>query len=393
MEWVFWGSIAVILYSYFIYPLLLMSASALVQLWRDNSYIWRGENQRSVQHLVDDNLPAVTVVIAAYNEQSCIAQRVENILSQDYPADKLTLLVGSDGSKDRTAEILADIKDLRLKAHLFTENRGKVSVLNELLSLVETEITVLTDANTAFKPDTIRRLVRHFADPDVGAVCGELQLVDGQSGNNRDGVYWRYERLLKFHESRINALLGANGANYAIRQSLYTPLPANTIVDDYKIAMNIARLGYVLKYDPEAIATEDSAPTIKDEMGRRIRIGLGNYQACFSMPWMFSPKNGARLFSYISHKVMRWFVPHMMVTAAVSNVFLLDQPAYMLIFIMQVLFYSLAFYGYQKHKTGKLLSMPVSLVVFFVSMNYALAVGFKRYFSTNIQGNWQRTER
>ena len=99
------------------------------------------------------------------------------------------------------------------------------------------------------------------------------------------------------------------------------------------------------------------------------------------------------LFSYISHKVMRWFVPHMMVTAAVSNVFLLDQPAYMLIFIMQVLFYSLAFYGYQKHKAGKLLSMPVSLVVFFVSMNYALAVGFKRYFSTNIQGNWQRTER
>jgi len=243
MEWVFWGSIAVILYSYFIYPLLLMAASALVQLWRDNSYIWRGENQRSVPYTADDSLPAVTVVIAAYNEQSCIAQRVENILSQNYPADKLTLLVGSDGSKDRTADILADIKDPRLKAHLFTENRGKVSVLNELLSLVETEITVLTDANTAFKPDTIRRLVRHFSDPKVGAVCGELQLVDAETGNNRDGVYWRYERLLKFHESRINALLGANGANYAIRQALYEPLPANTIVDDYKIAMNIARHG------------------------------------------------------------------------------------------------------------------------------------------------------
>ena len=393
MEWVFWGSIFVIIYSYFLYPLLLMAASGMAQLLRDNAYIWRGKNQRSLSWQTDDSLPAVTVVIAAYNEQSCIAQRVEHILSQDYPADKLTLLIGSDGSKDKTAEILAAITDPRLKAHLFTENRGKVSVLNDLLSKVETDITVLTDANTVFMPDTIRRLVRHFADPKVGAVCGELQLIDGETGNNRDGVYWRYERLLKFHESRIDALLGANGANYAIRQSLYQPLPTNTIVDDYKIAMQIARLGYVLKYDPEAIATEESAPTIKDEMGRRIRIGLGNYQACFSMPWMLNPGHGTRWFSYISHKVMRWFVPHMMLIAIISNVFLLHNAVYVALFILQILFYALAFYGYRKHKAGKLLSLPLSLIVFFVSMNYALAVGFVRYFSTNIQGNWQRTER
>lgn len=393
MEWVFWSSILIILYSYFLYPIVLMCISGVVQLWRDNRYIWRNNNSRTAPLISDETLPAVTVVIAAYNEESCIADRVKNILSQDYPADKLTLLVGSDGSKDNTAEILAAITDPRLTAYLFTENRGKVSVLNDLMSKVSTDITVLTDANTEFKPDTIRRLVRHFSDPNVGAVCGELQLVDAQSGNNRDGIYWRYERVLKFHESRLNALLGANGANYAIRHALYQPLPTNTVVDDYKIAMEIARSGYLLKYDPEAIALEESAPTITGEMGRRIRIGLGNYQALFQMSWMFHPKNGIRLFSYVSHKVLRWFVPHLMLIALFSNMFLLKHTSYAILFVMQLAFYALAMYGYRQHKQGKQLSMLLSLIVFFVSMNYALGVGFIRYFSTNIQGNWQRTER
>jgi cellulose synthase/poly-beta-1,6-N-acetylglucosamine synthase-like glycosyltransferase len=393
MEWFFWGSITAIGYSYFLYPLLLMLCSATVQLWRDNRYIWRGQRRRNLSVYAEHELPAVTVVIAAYNEQSCIADRIANILSQDYPADKLTLLVGSDGSDDNTAEILSAINDPRLTTYLFTENRGKVSVLNDLMANVNTEITVLTDANTVFAADTIRQLVRHFADPDVGVVCGELQLVDADSGNNRDGVYWKYERLLKFHESRLNALLGANGANYAIRQSLYQPLPVNTIVDDYQIAMAIAQRGYLLKYDPEAIATEASAPTIDDEMGRRIRIGLGNYQACFSMLWAFHPANGWRFFSYISHKVLRWFAPHFMMLALVSNLFLLQDAGYIALMGLQLLFYGFALIGYKRHKSGQKLAMPLSVIVFFVSMNYALLVGFMRYFTSNIQGSWQRTKR
>jgi cellulose synthase/poly-beta-1,6-N-acetylglucosamine synthase-like glycosyltransferase len=393
MEWVFWGCIAAIVYSYAIYPLLLMSCSALFQLWQDNRYIWRSGHRRSQAIQSEQSLPAVTVVIAAYNEQSCIAKRVENILSQNYPPEKLTLLVGSDGSTDSTAEILAAIDNPRLTACLFTQNRGKISVLNDLMTKANSEIIVLTDANTMFKPDTVRCLVRHFSDPNVGAVCGELQLVDAEYGNNRDGVYWKYERLLKFHESRLNALLGANGANYAIRHSLYRPLPTNTVIDDYKIAMEVARLGYQLKYDPEAVATEDSAPTIKDEMGRRIRIGLGNYQACFQMRWMFNPANGWRFFSYLSHKVLRWFAPHFMLTALIINLFLLQRTGYQILFVMQLLFYGLALYGYQQHSKGRQLPMFLSLIVFFVSMNYALLVGFVRYFTTNIQGTWQRTER
>ena len=393
MEWIFWGSVLTIVYSYALYPLLLMVCSSAKQLLSDNCFIWRSSDRRTKTDTDEEQLPVVTVVIAAYNEQSCIAQRVANILAQDYPADKLTLLVGSDGSKDDTAQILAAIDDPRLKACLYSENRGKVSVLNDLLAQVGSEITVLTDANTQFEPDTIRQLVRHFNDASVGAVCGELRLMDAETGNNRDGVYWRYERLLKFHESRLDALLGANGANYAIRTRLYQPLATNTVVDDFKIAMDIVKAGYQLKYDPQAIAFEESAPSIEGEMGRRIRIGLGNYQACFTMTWLLNPANGWRFFSYISHKLLRWFVPHLMLVALLSNLMLLEQGIYCVLLALQVTFYALALYGYRKHKKGHGLPPTVSLVVFFTTMNYALGVGFVRYFTTNIQGSWQRTER
>ena len=393
MEWIFWGSVLTIVYSYALYPILLMVCSGTKKLLSDNRFIWRSHGRRTETDKGDEQLPAVTVVIAAYNEQSCIAQRVANILAQDYPADKLTLLVGSDGSKDDTANILAAIDDARLTACLFSENRGKVSVLNDLLAQVSSEITVLTDANTQFEPDTIRQLVRHFSDARVGVVCGELRLMDAETGNNRDGVYWRYERLLKFHESRLDALLGANGANYAIRTHLYQPLATNTVVDDFKIAMDIVRAGYQLKYDPQAIALEESAPSIEGEMGRRIRIGLGNYQACFAMTWLLNPANGWRFFSYISHKLLRWFVPHLMLLALLSNLMLLEQWGYCLLLALQGAFYTLALYGYHKHKKGHRLPAVVSLVVFFTTMNYALGVGFVRYFTTNIQGSWQRTER
>lgn len=393
MEWIFWGCVLTIVYSYALYPLLLMVCSAVKQLLSDNHFIWHSRGRRADGEVSDEHLPAVTVVIAAYNEQSCIAQRVANILAQDYPADKLTLLVGSDGSIDDTAKILAAIDDPRLTACLYSENRGKVSVLNDLMAQVSSDITVLTDANTQFEPDTIRHLVRHFRDNQIGAVCGELRLMDAATGNNRDGVYWRYERVLKFHESRLDALLGANGANYAIRTQLYRPLPTNTVVDDFKIAMDIVSAGYQLKYDPQAVAVEESAPSIEGEMGRRIRIGLGNYQACFTMTWLLNPANGWRFFSYISHKLLRWFVPHLMLLALLSNVMLLEQAMYGLLLVLQTAFYALALYGYRKHKRGHCLPAALSLVVFFTTMNYALGVGFVRYFTTNIQGSWQRTER
>lgn len=389
--WMFWLCFALLIYCYIGYPLLLLLVSGVTQLWRDNRYLLGHAERR--QSIDDAPLPAVTVVIAAYNEEACLAARIENVLTQDYPADRLHILIGSDGSQDGTAAILQAQTDARVSARIFSENRGKVSVLNELLAEVETPLVVMTDANTRFATDAVRRLVRGFTDAEVGAVCGDLRLVDRAGGNNRDGVYWRYERLLKFHESRLNALLGANGAIYAIRRALYQPLPGDTVVDDYQIAMQVVQQGYLLKYDPEAIAEEDSAPDLQAEMGRRVRIGMGNYQAFFRNFWLLQPSFSWRFVSYLSHKVLRWFAPHLMLLCLISNALLLGQGFYTVLFALQLLFYGIAWQGLRRQATQQPVVAAQSIVVFFVSMNLSLLRGFFRYLRHGGQGRWERTAR
>lgn len=386
----FWLSIALIVYSYFVYPLLLIVISGLKQVLRDTSYLFQRRQRRSQQ---TEDLPAVSIIIAAFNEEDCIGERVENLKTLDYPKDKLTIHIGSDGSSDATNEILKEFEFDGFNAHIFEQNRGKMSVLNDLCQLAPNDILVMSDANTHFQADAIRQLVRHFDDESVGAVCGELKLVDAETGDNKDGVYWRYEQVLKFHESRLNALLGANGAIYAMRKSLFKPLPANTIVDDYQIVMNIAKAGYQTKYDPEAVAIEEVAPNLQEEEGRRVRIGLGNYQAFFAMPWALNPFQGFRFLSYVSHKVLRWFVPHMMLIAIVTNIFLATTPLYQVLLAGQVGFYLIAWHGIRKQKANKPVNGGIALIAFFVSMNVALMRGFFRYFNSNVQGTWQRTKR
>jgi len=390
MVMIFWLSLAVIIYSYFIYPLILVICSGLKQAISDTRYLWKKQQRRIVDK---KKLPPVSIIIAAYNEESCIKARVENLLSLDYPQDKLTILIGSDGSQDKTAEILSSFDEPNVKVHIFTENRGKMSVLNDLVEGANSDYLVFSDANTHFNKNSIGQLVRHFDHDDIGAVCGELHLVDVDSGDNKDSVYWRYEQVLKFHEARLNALQGANGAIYALRKALFIPLPANTIVDDFQVAMNVAKQGSRLIYDPEAIAVEEVAPNLQAEEGRRIRIGLGNYQALFTMTWALNPLLGWRFIAYFSHKVCRWFVPHFMLLTFISNCFLIEDTFYLSILICQILFYAVAIYGIKQQKNNKKTSSLISLIAFFLSMNTALLRGFIKYFSSNIQGTWQRTNR
>ncbi|WP_159816937.1 glycosyltransferase family 2 protein [Colwellia sp. 20A7] len=386
MEIVFWTAISLIVYSYFIYPLLLIIMSNVKQVVTNNSTV----NQTPIEN---SKLPNVTVIIAAFNEDSCIKARVENLLSLDYPQDKLTIRIGSDGSSDNTAQILESITAENFHAHIFEKNRGKMSVLNDLVESATDEILVMSDANTHFNPDAINELVKHFQNDSVGVVCGELNLVDAESGINQDSIYWRYEQVLKFHEAQLGALLGANGAIYAIRKSLYVPLPANTIVDDFQVVMNVSKQKFKTIYDPSAIAIEEVAPNLAEEEGRRIRIGLGNYQAFFKMRWALNPLLGWRFIAYLSHKVCRWFVPHFMVIAFISNIVLLSEPFYQLSMLGQIAFYWVAYWGIKKQKQDIAINTLASLIAFFVSMNVALMRGFIRYFNSNVQGSWQRTSR
>ena len=390
MTVLFWLSVSLIIYSYFIYPVLLISCSAIKQT------IYDAQHLVTKQPLPEDNidlLPSVSIIIAAYNEGSCIEGRVNNLLALNYPAEKLTLHIGSDGSSDNTADILNGFSAKNYHPHIFEVNRGKMSVLNDLIAQSEDDILIMSDANTHFNADVVYKLVRHFNDDKIGAVCGELHLVDAHSGDNKDSVYWRYEQVLKFHESRLGALLGANGAIYAMRKALFKPLPANTIVDDFQIVMNISKEKHHTIYDPEAIAIEEVAPDLNAEEGRRVRIGLGNYQAFFNMAWALNPLLGWRFLAYLSHKVCRWFVPHLMIIAFISNCLLLDQAIYQLSFMAQISFYLIAYYGIKRQKSDKKVNPFVGLIAFFVSMNIALFKGFIRYFNSNVQGTWKRTSR
>ena len=392
IEIIFWLLLFLIIYTYAIYPLLLMIISGIIQSFVDSLYILKKRERRIPDISDEKKQPTVAVVIAAYNEEKDIVERVKNLLAQDYPKDKLKIYIGSDGSSDKTVDLIGEIKDERIILHAFTENRGKISVLNDLLMDIKESIVVFSDANTFFKLDAVKKLVRHFDDNNIAGVCGELHLVENKTGENKDSFYWRLERILKYHESKIDGFLGANGAIYALRKEHCRILPADTIIDDFTMFMNVGLDGGKIIYDIEAIAEEEVAPDMKGEYGRRVRIGKGNYQAFFRMLNALNPKHKWRTFTYISHKVIRWFTPHFMLLLLIMNLFLLDQMIYQVLFVLQLLLYFMTFVVVKYFSNSKL-PLYLSLPVFLVNMNLALAHGFVKYLWGDNNGTWERTER
>jgi cellulose synthase/poly-beta-1,6-N-acetylglucosamine synthase-like glycosyltransferase len=391
---IFWLSTLSIVYTYALYPVCLMLLASWKQLRSDWQQLARGTTRRAKDAATP---PSVAILIAAYNEEIHIAQRVRNALAQQYPPDYLKIFVGSDCSSDRTAQILSELnlsdQDApRLYFTHFSERRGKPSVINDLAAMAQQDILVFTDANTFFKPDTVQKLVRHFDNPEVGCVCGELRLVSA-AGDNQDHIYWHYERMLKFFENRINALLGANGGVYAMRRNQYRPIPANTIVDDFWISMQVLESGARCMYEPEAVATEATPEHIKDEFKRRVRIGKGNYQALVRFIHLLSPTRGALAFTFFSHKFLRWLVPHCMLMSLSSNALLATQNyGYMALLAFQVIFYTAAGVGWWYSRTSvtpRLLRLPL----FFVSMNLGLLVGFWQFITGASSGVWARSAR
>lgn len=390
IETLFWLLAFLIIYTYLFYPLVLLGISRILQDLQNSNDLF---NQKACSTLKSEDYPSVAVVIAAFNEEKHIIERINNLLAQDYPTDKLIVYIGSDGSTDRTAELVDTLKDDRLVFFDYPVNRGKVSVLNDLMGHLTQAIVVFSDANAFFKPDALKKLTRHFInDSIIAGVCGELQLIDAQKGDNQDGLYWQLERFLKFHEGKINGYLGANGAIYALRREHCHPLPTDTIIDDFMMFMNTALGGHQLIYDAEAIAEEAIVTDMSGEYGRRVRIGAGNYQAFFRLLGIFKPTQKWRLFTYTSHKVIRWFTPHFMALLLVLNLFLLDQWLYQLLFLAQLLLYLMVFIVV-KYKKNQPLPTLVNLTVFLITMNLALGHGFIKYLLGNTQGAWNRTER
>src|SRR5262245_48292057 len=249
MEWMFWISVALLLYTYGGYPIVLIALGCLQQLKSDLRFGLARRTRRARRDAAAS--PRVSLVFAAHNEAAVIEQKVRNCARLDYPAGSLEILVGCDGCTDATAALARAAALPNLAVYEFPERCGKPGVLNKLLPRTRGEIVVFCDANTELEPDAIRGLVRHFERPEIGCVCGELRLRSRGKANG-EHLYWRFETLLKFLESRLNMLVGANGALFAIRRALYQPVPADGVVDDFLIAMNVRAAGYRVVYDPEA---------------------------------------------------------------------------------------------------------------------------------------------
>ena len=385
----FWVSVGIIAHTYVIYPLMLVLLDAFGQARGAWGYLGGDERRRPPAQL---GLPAVSVLIAAYNEADCIGARIDNLLSQDYPQDKLEILIGSDASTDGTDEI---VQKYAARGVMLSraERCGKAGVLSRLVRSAKGEVLVMTDANTEFEKDAIRRLVQPMRDPTVGLVCGRLRLHPPLGAPATEGVYWKLESLLKLYESRRGCVMGANGGIYAVRRHLFPPLPAGTVVDDFVAALRVLSAGYEVRYEPEAVAHEEAAPDHAGEYRRRVRIAAGCFRAMSLHRDLLSPRHGFTAFALWSHKVFRWVVPHAMVIALLTNLFLSAGSRF---FATTMLVQSA---GYALAALGLLGTSPRVVRAFsdaaahFVEMNAALLVGFVK-FSRGTQGQtWNRTER
>lgn len=260
----------------------------------------------------DAHLPSVALVIPAHREERFIGRKLRDCLSLDYPRDRLAVAVGIDGEEDATARVASGYGRFGVAVHPFPVRRGKVSVMNDVARDTPGEILVFSDANAFYRPDALRRLVRNFADPSVGAVCGRL-VLEGRhyaSVTRPETVYWRYDNLLKTLESETGSTVGVVGAIFAIRRDLFRPLPQDTVLDDLEMALAVIARGHRVIYDPEAEARETMVSSTRRELTRKVRLASGGFRAAarHAATLVRHPEAGVKL---LLHKLLRWlaFVP------------------------------------------------------------------------------------
>jgi len=383
---VFWTMLALCAYTYGGYLLTLVLMDAASSLRSTARYLsGKGERRRRPPPA---ELPKVSVLIAAHNEAACIREKIENTLAFDYPAEKLEIWIGSDGSTDGTDDIVKEYasKGVSLSS---APRGGKVSVLNRLSKLATGTLWLFTDANTVIEKGALRSMVARMADPDVGCVCGRLQLVAPNGDIEHEGAYWKYENLLKFYESKRGALMGANGGIYLLRRSEWQPLSSDTIVDDFLVTMRVVRNGRAVVYDPEAVASEETAADLAGEFKRRVRISAGNFQSLRELAPLLA-RTTFDGFAFWSHKMLRWSVPFFLVALFLANVALADRLFYALTLLGQVAFYTAALMSRMGVASG---IKGASTARYFVEMNIALAMGFFRNLKGSQAAVWKPTAR
>jgi len=387
MEILFWLGLFIVFYTFLGYGILLYF---LIKIRRAL------KGKRVVPDL-NQNLPTLTLIVAAYNEEELILEKIQNTLTLNYPKEKLSLLFITDGSSDKTPDLISGFSEIKLM-HSPTRN-GKIHAIHRAMHEVDTEVVVFTDANTFLNKDALVLIARHYADPKVGAVSGEKRVTQEEISDATagEGFYWKYESTLKKWDSELYSVVGAAGELFSVRRSLYQQVEPDTILDDFMISMLIAQQGYRIIYEPDAYASELSSDNIKEELKRKVRIAAGGIQSILRLKKLFLPFNFPMLwFQYISHRVLRWTItPFLMIFVFILNgIICLQDPPFIYYIIMagQVLFYAGALAGWilERRKVKiKALFVPY----YFCVMNYAVIAGINRYFKGSQSAAWEKSKR
>jgi len=376
IEIVFFIALLLVIHSYLLYPASLAFLSAI-----GKRYEFYDAGKPTTEK--------ISILISAYNEAATIKKRITGLLSIDYPS--FEVIVGVDGATDGTAEILQEIGDNRLKVIRYETNRGKVWVLNDLYEHTDGSILMFTDANTDLNQNALAMLERHFGDERVGGVSGrqETRPYHGSKEMRVESEYWKIESWIKQREGDRGMTLGGNGSVYAIRRDLFMPFDTQSrIADDFILPLKVIEKGYYFVYEPEAVAIEQSGD-LKGEFRRKMRIGAAVSATLKAARPLMNPSKGFIAYSLWSHKIIRWFVPYLLVIILISNILLLSQAEIFRIgVIVQFVFYSIAAVGIFGLSTR--IQIPiVAQLGYFVVANAALFTGITKALVRHPETKWE----
>jgi cellulose synthase/poly-beta-1,6-N-acetylglucosamine synthase-like glycosyltransferase len=375
-------SLLLIFYIYIGYPLLLF----LISLFKKHKV-----------NTSDDYLPSVSIIIAAYNEEKVIENKIKNTLDIDYPVEKLEIIVFSDSSNDNTDEIVKKYEEKGVKLLRIEGRKGKTYCQNRAVEKARGKIIVFSDANSMYQKDAIKKLMRNFTDEQVGCVSGELKYISGndkKSDNSSEGIYWKYEKTLKRLESKISSLVGANGAIYAVRKKIYVNL-SDFAISDFAEPFLLFLKGFRTVYEPEAIANEKNDDTFRESYQRRVRIVTRTFSSIIKDKQLASTLNVFRfgIFSlqFISHKLLRWFSGLFLIFLIIANLLLYKQGIFYQIMLWgQVLFYFLALLGLLAERFPRVKDVKIAPVIFYFCLScWAMLVGVKNALLNKEMKTWE----
>ncbi len=389
----FWILLFVVFYAYLGYGILLF---VLVKIKR----ILKGKSLSNV-HINYE--PEVTLFVAAYNEKDYVEAKVNNSFSMEYPKNKVKQVWVTDGSNDGTPDMLRQYSNKGVEVYHEDARGGKIGAMNRGMQFVQSPIVIFSDGNTMLGKESVRRIVKLFADPKVGCVSGEKRIFSKEkdAAAGTEGIYWKYESKLQKWDAELYSVVGAAGELFAIRTELFEKVEKDTLLDDFIISLRVAMKGYTIQYDPEAFAIETASANVKEELKRKVRIAAGGIQSIIRLSSLLNIfKYGTLSFQYISHRVLRWtlaplalpFLLLLNLLISAMNQFTPFFNVFNILLVLQILFYFLAGIGW--YLENKAIRIKVLFIPFyFFVMNYSVLMGMRRYLKGSQSVNWERAKR